>query len=363
MKILHIVPSFYPKIGGIETFSLSLVRSLQARGHENRVVASHSAAELPDSGQVDGVRIDRVPFLTALTDRDPKGILLSRIRVAQVKREFRPDIVHLHIGGPVAFLHLQTEDVAPAPLVITAYDLPEERLPSVVAVLAKAGRTAAISRIRLEECRRAAPDAAARMELIYCGLPDLPAFESCGKTETPSFLAAGRQVKIKGFSVAVEAFEEVHRAFPQARLVLAGDGPEHAALKRQVLAANLAGVVEMPGKISMEDLLRLYRTAWATLVPSLHSESFGLVALEAMQAGSAVIASRIGGLPEVVSEGETGLLVPVGDPQALASKMKMLCADPERAFALGRAGQARAETTFSWSACVDAYEKMYYEVV
>ena len=362
MKILHITPVFYPKLGGIETFTLALIRSLQARGHENRVVVSHSAAALPDTDEVDGIPIDRVPFLPALAARDPKGVLLSRLRLARVKQAFGADIIHLHIGGPMAFLYLQTEDISPAPLVITAYDLPTEPLPSLNAALDKAALIAAISEVRMDECRALAPQAAGRTRLVYTSLPDRMRPTALEKTPAPTFFMVGRQVEIKGFDISIAAFEKVHKVLPEARLVLAGDGPEHENLQAQVRRAGLEGIVLLPGRISDEELSDWYDSAWATLVPSLHSESFGLVALEAMQAGCAVVASRIGGLQEVVRNGETGELFPAGNPDALAEILIRLGRNPQLAFDLGAAGRHRAANVFGWDTCVDHYEKIYVEV-
>jgi len=130
-------------------------------------------------------------------------------------------------------------------------------------------------------------------------------------------------------------------------------------LADQVRQLGLQNAVRLPGRISDEDLVALITRAWAALVPSRHSESFGLVALEAMQSGVPVIASRAGGLPEVVPDGVAGLLFPPNDSNALAQAMLRLLGDPLLARSLSQAAYERAHTVFGWNACLDAHEKMY----
>jgi starch synthase len=95
--------------------------------------------------------------------------------------------------------------------------------------------------------------------------------------------------------------------------------------------------------------------------PSLY-EPLGIVNLEAMACGTAVVASAVGGIPEVVSNGETGLLVPPGDPVALAGALNTLIADPGRAAALGRAGRDRAVAEFGWQAVAAQTAQLYAEL-
>ncbi|CAK0737869.1 conserved hypothetical protein [Gammaproteobacteria bacterium] len=365
MKILHITPCFHPSVGGIESFTFALLQSLRARGHENQVVASHNGISLPDETIVEGILVHRVPLLTALTRRDPAGILQSKFRTTQVKRTFCADIFHLHIGGPISALHLLTETIVPAPLVITVHDLPPpgQDSASIRQVLEKSSLTVAVSQIRLEECRLIAPLAAGRMEKIYVSQPRHSVKVFLSRFPTPLILMVGRQISEKGFDLAIDAFLQVYRHIPTARLVLAGDGPIHAALANQVHQLGLEEVVDLPGRLPEADLARLYQQAWVTLVPSRHSESFGLVALEAMQAGCPVIAARVGGLSEVIVDEETGLLIPPNNSSALANAILRLLENSAWAQELGQAGQVRANKVFSWETCVDQYEEIYQQVL
>lgn len=104
-----------------------------------------------------------------------------------------------------------------------------------------------------------------------------------------------------------------------------------------------------------------YRRAWVTLMPSRHSESFGLVALEAMQAACPVVASRVGGLEEVVVDGETGTLVPPDDEEALSRAVEVLLADEELRRRMGASGRRRARAVFDWHEGLEEYERLYEE--
>jgi glycosyltransferase involved in cell wall biosynthesis len=160
--------------------------------------------------------------------------------------------------------------------------------------------------------------------------------------------AIGNVAPRKGFRTLLEAFRLVARARPRARLVVIGapeDPVEFEALRKLGADADLSGRASFLGAKS-----RAWRYAAAfdiLVAPSLRTESFGLMALDAMRAGKPVVASRVGGLPEVVADGETGLLVPVGDAAATAAAIERLLADPAAARRMGEAGRRRAEALFS----------------
>jgi len=109
-------------------------------------------------------------------------------------------------------------------------------------------------------------------------------------------------------------------------------------------------------------VIQLLSHATVFACPSLY-EPLGIVNLEAMACGTAVVASAVGGIPEVVSDGETGLLVPPDDPGALAGALGALIADPARAAALGRAGRERAVAEFGWQAVAAQTAALYAELV
>jgi starch synthase len=167
----------------------------------------------------------------------------------------------------------------------------------------------------------------------------------------PSVVFVGRVTRQKGLPVLLRAAAQLD---PAAQLVLCAgqaDTPELAAEVAGLadhLRATRPGVIWIEGMLSKPEVIQILSHATAFACPSLY-EPLGIVNLEAMACGAAVVASRVGGIPEVVDQGVTGLLVPPGDPGALAAGLNELVTDPVRAAALGRAGRERAITEFSWT--------------
>ena len=163
---------------------------------------------------------------------------------------------------------------------------------------------------------------------------------------------------LKRVDDVVAIFAEARRRAPERAMTLqlVGDGPEHERIRGLVQAADLDEAVQFLGERT--DLPAVLRNADLFLLPS-ESESFGLAALEAMSCGVPVIASRVGGVPEVVIDGDTGLLAPVGDIAAMAAHVVRLLADAPLRARLGQAARQRAETVFPLEATVSKYEDLY----
>ncbi|MBI4577680.1 MAG: glycosyltransferase [Planctomycetes bacterium] len=157
--------------------------------------------------------------------------------------------------------------------------------------------------------------------------------------EGPVVAAVGRMSREKGHQVLLAALARLNGGRTAARLVLAGDGPDRAALETQARGLGLGGRVVFLG--ATDEVPRVLAAADVVAHPS-HYEGFGLVLLEAMAAGRPVVASRVGGIPEVVEEGRTGLLVPPGDPEAMALALGRVLDDPGLARRMGEAGARRA---------------------
>ncbi len=168
---------------------------------------------------------------------------------------------------------------------------------------------------------------------------------------------------VKGHRTLLEAFSKVLSNVPEARLVLVGgDGsdPERIPIRRDIEA--LAAAPEFRGRVLLagprRDIRALLDASDLFVLPS-REEGMGLSIAEAMSRGLAVVATRVGGIPEVVEDGVTGILVPPNDPEALAKAISGLLKDPEARTRMGEAGRARARALFSPESLVDAYERLY----
>jgi len=158
----------------------------------------------------------------------------------------------------------------------------------------------------------------------------------------PTILSVARQYPRKNTRTLLRALPHVLSTLSDARLRIVGGGPELPALRRQARRLGLEGRVELVGTLpDAEDVRREYFLADCFCLPSLQ-EGFGIAFLEAMAAGLPVVAGRAGAVPEVVPDGEAGLLVDARDPQALADALLQVLTDPGRADAMGRAGVRRS---------------------
>jgi starch synthase len=180
----------------------------------------------------------------------------------------------------------------------------------------------------------------------------------------PSVIFVGRITRQKGVPVLLRAAANLD---PAAQLVLCAGQPDTPELAAEVeslvadLRAARSGVIWIPEMLPKRAVIQLLTHATVFACPSLY-EPLGIVNLEAMACGTAVVASAVGGIPEVVSDGETGLLVPPDDTEALADALNSLLRDPARAAALGRAGRERAVAEFGWQAVAAQTAALYAEL-
>jgi alpha-maltose-1-phosphate synthase len=177
----------------------------------------------------------------------------------------------------------------------------------------------------------------------------------------PAVVFVGRVTRQKGLQVLLRAADRVS---PAAQLVLCAGQADTPELEAEVtglvehLRATRPGVIWLSGMLAKAEVIQILSHATVFACPSLY-EPLGIVNLEAMACGSAVVASAVGGIPEVVVHGETGLLVPPGDEGALATAINTLVTDPARAAEFGTRGRKRAVAEFSWTSIAATTARLY----
>ncbi len=405
MVSMHTSPLAQPgsgDAGGLNVYVVALARELAARGTQVEIFTRATSSAHPEVSRLgDGVLVRHVPagpYEGLLKEELPGQMCAFAAGVMRVEAR-QPqgwyDVVHSHywLSGQVGWLAAERWGV---PLVHSAHTLarvknahlaagdapePHGRIIGEQQVVDAADALVANTATEAEdlvehygadpsvvhvappgvdlETFHPGPQAEARRDL------DLPA-------DAVVLLFAGRVQPLKGADVLVRAAAHLLRAEPalRARLTVAVvGGASGSGLERprglDELAASL-GLVDVPGARDVvlfappaprAELARWFRAADVVAVPS-HSESFGLVALEAQACGAAVAASRVGGLVTAVDDGVSGVLVDGHDPQRWAAVLRSLVADPGRRAALGAGGRAHAER-FGWAATADAVEKAY----
>jgi glycosyltransferase involved in cell wall biosynthesis len=344
-RVLHVQK--VKGISGSEAHLLSLLPRLRARGFDATMLVLHErepgATEFVERMRAAGVPTEAWHLRFDLDPTVPARLLRRH-----------PDILHTHLVH-ADLLALPAGAAARVPLrVSTKHGFNEFRSNGLVA---RADRAAARFAHRQIAISAGLADYLATTEgfdrasftVVHYGIdpgqppPALP-------TE-PRLLAVGRLIPIKGLDVLLRAFADARREVPELTLELAGAGPLEAELR-----ATASEGVTFLGRVS--PVGPVYERNAIVVVPS-RGEGFGMVALEAAERGRAAIVSGVGGLPEVVEDGVTGLVVPPEDAHALAQAIVELARDPDRVRAFGVAARQRALTSFSAEAEADAVADLY----
>jgi glycosyltransferase involved in cell wall biosynthesis len=394
MRVLHVVTAF-PRSPDdvIVPWLVELLKRLQAAGHEMEVFTS-SYRGMGDQ-VVSGLRVHRFRYFfksrenltheEAAPDRMKRSLLYRFLPIPFVLaglaaiwrlcRRERYDIIHVHWPLPLALFGWAAQRARAAGLVTTFYGVElrwvKTAMPFLKGLLAwaarRSDRVVAISSYTAHEVRELA-DVPIEVIPYTSTLPE-PRGGTAAKPADHAFtvLFVGRLVERKGVRYLVDAISllppELH-----ARLVIVGEGPERAPIEAQVRAKGLSSQVEVRGQIPTRALESAYAAADVLVLPSTtdsrgDTEGLGVVLLEAMSHKLPVVASAIGGIVDIVADGETGLLVPESDSAALAAALQRLAREPALAARLGEAGYRRLRERFSWEAIVRRWEEVYAGVL
>jgi glycogen synthase len=365
VRVLYISDFFLPDIGGVEVISGQLLSALKRMGHQFVVATSHQSSKLPDRTDYDGIEVHRFEFRRSLSNRDLKSIKQIVERVGALKRNFKPDLVHVAVGVNVFFVE-RTRSIHPSKTLLTLHEM----LGSFIlhdGVLSRILRSAdwivAVSGAVLDNLHRMSPETIDHSSLILNarGMPALAPTPII--LDPPRLVCIGRIVREKAFDVAIRAMIPIVARFPNARMIIAGDGIARLELEELARQLEIADAIEFRGWVAPDKVSALIDSASIVIVPSRWEEPFGLVALEAAQMARPIVATRKGGLPEIVIDGETGLLVDADDSDALADAIVWLLDRPQTARRMGEAARARAQDKFSADRYAQAYDELYRRLV
>ena len=364
MRVLFWSELFWPYIGGAEVFATKLLTALRERGHEVVVVTRRDSPDLPTEDRYQRIPVYRFPFLTAFANRSVDQLIAARQGLTKLKREFAPDLVHIHGFGPSVLFHLDTTQAYPSPLLVTLIEERQHRegRDLLDRMLRAADWITGKSTAVLAQARRFAPEIATHSSVIHNGLEVPALLPEPLPTDAPRLLCLGRLAVQKGFDVALTALASITDRFPNARLIVAGDGPERSALERQVAELGLGNVVDFVGWVSPHEVLSLINSATIILMPS-RWEGLPSVVLQAAAMARPVVATLVSGLSEVVVHRNTGLLVEPEDARGLAQAIASLLDRPEIAVRMGQAARRRVQELFSWERCVNAYDALWQRLV
>jgi phosphatidylinositol alpha-mannosyltransferase len=361
MKVGLVSPYVYPLPGGVTQHVRYLYENLRARGHDVRIITSSHGLQRSSEGDV--IRIGKgfsVPTNGSVGTLTVSFRYISQVQDVLERERF--DLLHFHeplvpFLSPIVLRESRSVNIATFHAYAgysTPYEFGSRVLGSYVDRLH--GRIAVSAAARHFIDRYFPGD----YKVIPNGV-DVARFERAvpiarWRDGTPNLLFVGRHEPRKGLLDLLKAFRTLRRSGYDCRLLIVGAGPQEREARRYVATRQL-GDVEFLGRVSDDEKAQLYKTADIYVSPATGGESFGIVLLEAMAAGTAVVCSDIHGYKGVVRRGEQAILIPPRDSSALAGALSRLLVDPELRERMGRAGLVRARE-FSWervTAKVDDY--------
>jgi glycogen synthase len=363
MRLLYWAEQFHPYLGGIEVLTAGALPRLQALGFSCSVITSTGPLDLPDEGWYGSIPVYRFPFRKTLESRDPAAVNLLARRLGQLESTLAPALVHVFLSDPSCLFHLAARRSQPSRLVVSVHNwrsTAPDAGPSLLGrVLTEADWVVGNSAFTLDQLHLVAPSCADRSSVIHSGV-ESPAFAPTEFSLNPlRMVCVGRLVETKGFDLVLSALARLLPDHPDARLRLIGDGPARPALEAVAAKLGIGEAVEFPGWVDPDQVYEHLDRASVVLIPSRSPETLCQVAIQASLMARPIVATRIGGLPEVVVHEQTGLLVEPNDSAGIADAVDRLCRSPLRARAMARSARTRALSTFTMSSYVDGVAALY----
>ena len=300
----------------------------------------------------DGLDLVRLELAPAIERRNLSALRDVSETVAELVKSFRPDILHLNDTLISSFFFLRGGATGNLPRVLTLHSpiRPAGKDGLQVRLAADADRVVAVSQAQYDAAATTMPMVRSKLSVIPNALP-LPNLSPADLPFAPPvLLGVGRLVSDKGFDVAVRSLARLRDRGTIARLTIAGNGPEKSNLESLGRDLGVADQVKFVNWVMPKHVASLINTATVVLMPSRWPEPFGLVALQAAQMGRPTIASAVGGLPEIVEHGLTGLLVEPNDEHVLAEAIQVVLSDASLASRLGANAHRVAREKFDFHA-------------
>ena len=377
-----ISPWYKPHVGGVVMTIIKLVNGLRAAGAEVSILLNGDSAKVQPEGK------DGQTAIFSYRMRSPQAdhrrirsfvawfifFLPTLFNLRRFVREQKIDIINIHYPGAEYVYFALLKLLLPVKVVVSIHgsDMRKEfhthRFNRTLTrfLLRRADVLVACSEdLRLYVLDIIGGKPQGRSQVVYGGVeadwlkvsdPDP------SDSRQPYLLAVGTLFPVKGFDILIRAFGQLVDRDENLRLRIVGDGPSRDELEQLTKELGLTEQVKFDGNLSHEALRPVYRGATLCLIPS-RNEALSLVALEAQAIGLAVVASEIGGLPEIIEHGVNGLLCPVEDVSALSQAMKELINDPSRCHEMGRIGRQLVHDKFTWDINNQKYIEIFSSLV
>lgn len=359
-----------------------LAKSLKNAGHEVIVVTSNwRKFRLPSHETIDGIEVFRLPFYVF------RGSIKSLIAFVicfpvafagtyRLVKKFRPDVINIHFVGANALYILAAHLIRKIPLVVTFHGNEVTNAPEPLSLgytrtevkcmmwitewlLRRANHVTAVSNYLIQSLNEVIPINSVPATAILLGSSMA---KKMGKSEDsvgrPYILAVGRLAKQKGIDLLIEAFAHITKESSEISLVVVGDGPERPAIEKQINEHGLSDIITLIGALSKELVGPYYEHCLFVVVPS-RWEGLPTVILEAFSYQKTVVAASVDGIPEMVKDGRTGLLVKPENVKQLTEAVLRLLNDTRLREELGRNAKAFLAELGGWDRVAEQYLAVY----
>lgn len=379
MARIALLPSSYPpSLGGVEELTRHLALNLAASGDRVEVWTGHPDDAMSETVELrDGLVVRRLPMPLPATNwsavrRSATTGIRTLFSLRDAVAAFRPDVLHVQCFGPNGAYAAALARLTGRPLVVTLqgetlmddaeiFETSRTLRSSLRHALARAAAVTACSSFTLEDAERRFGLPAGRGQVIPNGVElagdQAPPVRPAALPDGPYVLALGRVVVKKGFDLLLDAFAAMDGKRSDVSLVIAGSGGALDDLRHRAAQSGVADRVHFVGRLDRDEVAAAMAGAELFVMPS-RLEPFGIVILEAWRAGTAVMATTRGGPPELVHDGQDGLLVDPFDRARFTAALERLLGDDRFRRSVAEAGRARV-ASFAWPAIAQRYRQVY----
>jgi glycosyltransferase involved in cell wall biosynthesis len=376
MRVVMLSNSFPPEIGGIQEHVVNLAQSLAGQGHQVRIVTVRRNKTERVHDTFAGLKVTRVPQLSLPKTLTAQYLAAATAVLIALRVRGQADVVHYHTYWPDAFTAFVVNKFVPT--IYTAHESrflimseqgdsrrklqlalkPFQGIIAPSTELLNVARQLGVSNERsvfipnAVDANKFSPAVARGSLRSLCNL----------SPDHILILCPRRLVPKNGVEFLIAGLHSVRQRFDKATLVIVGDGPERSKLEARVSELGLQSSVVFLGNQNNDELPGFYADANIVAIPSL-KEATSIAGLEAMASARAVVATNVGGLPEIIEDGVSGLLVPPGDPEALSQAITRLIETPELRDRLGQAARACVESKFTWKQVANETTRAYERAI
>ena len=317
LRILHILNDVRELGNGIINTAVDIAWGQVQLGHIVAIASAGGEYEklLERSG---------IQHYQLVQKRNPVSLFQAARRFQNITKKFQPDLVHCHMmtgiilarflrGSANYRLVAHLQNIHQRSSILMGF---AEKIIPVSDAVADYMYRCGIPKYKMQVVQN-----------LTLGSPRLPSINTCtsASLEQPAIVTVAGMYQRKGIAELISAFEQVAKRFPSAHLYLVGDGPDRPTFEAQAAASSVKNRIHFEG---FQKNPQAYMLAADVFVLASHRESFGIVLVEARQAGCAIAASNVDGIPEALDGGKAGILVPPGDVKALAEAIEVLLENP-----------------------------------